>query len=270
MRGASRASLAEATDRLTGMLAGGADAGQLGDELFSVAGLLDSESGLRRVLSDPSRPAAAKAGLAGTLLSGKVAAATLEVTTGLVSGRWSAPGDLADAAEQLAVLAIVAGADDDGTLDEVEDELFRFGRIVDAEPDLRVTLSSPYIAPERKRQLIDALLAGKVTGPTLRLVSRAAIHPRGRSLGRSLEEYAGLAARRRALLIAEVHVAAELSAAQRGRLAAALSAAYGHDVHLNVVLDPEVIGGMSVRISDEVIDGSMATRLAALRRKLAA
>ena len=77
MRGASRASLAEATDRLTGMLAGGADAGQLGDGLFSVAELLDRESGLRRVLSDPSRPAAAKAGLAGTLLSGKVAAAAL-------------------------------------------------------------------------------------------------------------------------------------------------------------------------------------------------
>jgi F-type H+-transporting ATPase subunit delta len=270
MRGASRASLAEATDRLSAMLAGGADAGQLGDELFSVADLLDSQSGLRRVLSDPSRQAAAKAGLAEALLSGKVAAATLEVTTGLVSGHWSAPGDLADAAEQLAVLAVVAGADDEGTLDELEDELFRFSRVVDAEPDLRVALSSPFIAAERKQQLIDALLAGKVTQPALRLITQAAIHPRGRSLGRSLEEYARLAAQRRTRLIAEVHVAAELSAQQRERLAAALSAAYGHDVHLDVVLDPEVIGGMSVRISDELIDGSMASRLAALRRKLAA
>ena len=270
MRGASRASLAEATDRLSAMLAGGADAGQLGDELFSVADLLDSQSGLRRVLSDPSRQAAAKAGLAEALLSGKVAAATLEVTTGLVSGHWSAPGDLADAAEQLAVLAVVAGADEEGTLDELEDELFRFSRVVDAEPDLRVALSSPFIAAERKQQLIDALLAGKVTQPALRLITQAAIHPRGRSLGRSLEEYARLAAQRRARLIAEVHVAAELSAQQRERLAAALSAAYGHDVHLDVVLDPEVIGGMSVRISDELIDGSMASRLAALRRKLAA
>ncbi len=270
MRGASRASLAEATDRLSAMLAGGADAGQLGDELFSVADLLDSQSGLRRVLSDPSRQAAAKAGLAEALLSGKVAAATLEVTTGLVSGHWSAPGDLADAAEQLAVLAVVAGADEEGTLDELEDELFRFSRVVDAEPDLRVALSNPFIAAERKQQLIDALLAGKVTQPALRLITQAAIHPRGRSLGRSLEEYARLAAQRRARLIAEVHVAAELSAQQRERLAAALSAAYGHDVHLDVVLDPEVIGGMSVRISDELIDGSMASRLAALRRKLAA
>jgi F-type H+-transporting ATPase subunit delta len=270
MRGASRASLAEATDRLSAVLAGRTNAGQLGDDLFSVADLLDSQSGLRRVLSDPSRQAAAKAGLAETLLSGKVAAATLEATTGLVSAHWSAPGDLADAAEQLAVLAIVAGADDEGTLDELEDELFRFSRVVDAEPDLRVALSSPFIAAQRKRQLLDALLAGKVTQPALRLITQAAIHPRGRSLARSLEEYARLAAQRRARLIAEVHVAAELSAQQRERLATALSAAYGHDVHLDVVLDPEVIGGMSVRISDELIDGSMASRLAALRRKLAA
>jgi F-type H+-transporting ATPase subunit delta len=270
MRGASRASLAEARDQLSAALAAGANAGQLGDELFSVAGLLDSESGLRRAASDPARQAAAKAALAQTLLSGKVAAATLDVTTALVSGRWSAPGDLADAAEQLAVQAVLAGADDDGTLDELEDELFRFGRVVDAEPDLRVALSSPFVASERKRQLVDALLAGKVTQPTLRLITQAALHPRGRSLGSSLEAWAQLAAQRRSRLTAEVHVAAELGAGQRERLAAALSAAYGHDVNLNVVLDPEVIGGISVLISDELIDGSMASRLAALRRRLAA
>jgi len=270
VRGASRASLAEAKERLLAVLAAGADAAQLGDELFSVTGLLDGESGLRRTLSDPSRPAEAKAGLAGALLSGKIAAATLQVTTSLVSGRWSAPGDLPDAAEQLAVLAIVAGADQAGTLDELEDELFRFGRVVDAEPDLRVALSNPFVARERKQQLLDALLTGKVTPPALRLITQAAFHPRGRSLDRSLDDYARAAAQWRERLVAEVHVAAELSEQQRTRLAAALTAAYGHDVHLNVVLDPEVIGGMSVRIADELIDGSMASRLAALRRELAA
>jgi F-type H+-transporting ATPase subunit delta len=189
---------------------------------------------------------------------------------GLARSHWSAPGDLADAAEELAVLAVVEGAYDAGTLDELEDELFRFARIVDADPDLRVALSSPFIALERKGQLLDTLLAGKVTPPALRLITEAAFHPRGRSLDKSLDEYAALAAQRRERLVAEVHVAAELSEDQRSRLAAALTAAYGHDVHLNVVLDPEVIGGMSVRIADEVIDGSTATRLAALRRKLAA
>jgi F-type H+-transporting ATPase subunit delta len=271
MRGASRASLAEATDQLSDALGRArTNAGRLGDELFAVAGLLDREAGLRRTLSDPSRNGDAKAELARGLLSGKVLAATLDTVTGLVSSRWSAPGDLPDAAEQLAALAIVAQADGEGELDELEDELFRFSRIVAGEPALRVALSSPYVEADRKRQLLATLLDGKVTAASQRLITQAALQPRGRSLDASLEDYAGLAARRRERLVAEVHVATELSAAQRGRLTDALRGLYGHDVHLNVVLDPQVIGGMSVQVGDEVIDGSIATRLAALRRKLAA
>jgi F-type H+-transporting ATPase subunit delta len=141
--------------------------------------------------------------------------------------------------------------------------------VVNAEPDLRFALSSPFIAADRKRRLLDSLLAGKVTGPTLRLVTQAAVQGRGRSLDASLEEYARLTAERRERLVAEVHVAIPLTAEQRGRLVATLAAAYGRDVHLNVVLDPKVIGGMSVQIADEIIDGSMAGRLADLRRRLA-
>ena len=80
---------------------------------------------------------------------------------------------------------------------------------------------------------------------------------------------ASLAARRRQQLIAVVRTAVELSASQRRRLADALAASYGHPVHLNVVIDPSVVGGMSVQIGDELIDGTAATRLAAVRRKLA-
>ncbi len=270
MRGASRASSAEARDRLAAALDGGADAGQLGDELFSFAALLDGEPGLRRMLSAPSRDARARTGLAEGLLSEKISAATLEQVTGLVSGHWSVPGDLADATEELAVIAIAAAAENAAELDELEDELFRFGRVVEAEPDLRVALSNPFIAADRKQQLLDELLAGKVTQSALRLITQVAFHPRGRSLEASLADYARLAAERRERLVAEVHVATELSADQRDRLAAALAAAYGHAVHLNVVLDPQVVGGLSVRIGDELIDGSMASRLAELRRRLAA
>jgi F-type H+-transporting ATPase subunit delta len=270
MRGASRASLAESRDRLAAALADGADAGQLGDELFAVAGLLDGEPGLRRMLSDPSGQRGAKTGLVEALLAGKLSSVTIELVTGLVSGHWSAPGDLADAAEQLAALAIAAAAESAGALDELEDELFRFGRVINAEPDLRAALSNPYIPAVHKQHLLDALLAGKITQPSLRLITQAALHPRGRSLEASLAVYARLAAERRERLVAEVHVAAELSADQRGRLAAALAASYGHDVHLNVVVDPQVVGGMWVRIGDELINGSMASRLADLRRRLAA
>jgi F-type H+-transporting ATPase subunit delta len=267
MRGASRASLAEAKEQLAGL---GEDVSRVGDELFAVTTLLDREAALRRLLSDPARGAAARRALTAELLRGRVSEQTLELVTGLAGARWSEPGDLADAAEQLAVLAVAETADAAGTLDELEDELFRFGRVVNAEPELRAILANPFVDAERKRELIGSLLVGKVTPQALRLISQASVYPRGRSLDASLAEYGRLAAERRERVVAEVHVAVGLTADQRRRLAAALAAAYGHDVHLNVVLDPQVIGGMTVRVGDELIDGSMAGRLAGLRRGLVA
>jgi len=274
VRGISRASLADARERLAAVLAGPASADpgaeKLGDELFAVTGLLDDQVRLRRILSDPSRDSSARQALATGLLRGKVSDPTLDVVTALVGSNWSQPADLADAAEQLAVLAVVAAADNDGLLDDVEDELFRFGRVVNAEPQLRITLSDPFIAADRKNELLRSLLGGKVSEPSMRLITQAADHPRGRSLDVSLEEYARLAAERRERLVAEVHVAIALTDEQRGRLRAALTATYGRDVHLNVVLDPRVVGGMSVQISDEIIDGTVAGRLAELRRRMTA
>jgi F-type H+-transporting ATPase subunit delta len=160
-------------------------------------------------------------------------------------------------------------ADHEGHLDDLEDELFRFSRILSAEPELRSALSNPLLPADRKRGLLDALLGGKVTPVTLRLISQAALHPRGRSLDASLEEYGRLAAAWRQRLIAVVRVATGLDSGQRERLAAALSRTYGRGVHLNVVIDPGVLGGMSVQIGDEFIDGSVASRVARLRHRLA-
>ena len=270
MRGTSRASLAEAKEQLAAVIAGGADLGRLGDELFAVTGLLDAHPALRRMLSDPTREARAKAALAGDLLASRIAPETLGLVRGLVGLRWSEPADIADAAEQLGALTIIEIAEREHKLDDVEDELFRFGRIVNAEPELRSALSSSFIPADRKHELLDALLGGKVTGPTLRLVTQAADQARGRSLDASLDEYARLAAERRERLVAEVHVAVPLSGDQRSRLAAALASAYGHDVHLNIVVDPQLIGGITIRIGDELINGSVASRLAELKRGLVA
>lgn len=272
MRGTSRASLAEARDRLSAALAGPAAAqgGQVGGELFGVTGLLDSDPALSRALSDPARLAADRADLARALLTGKVSPVTLDQVTGLVSGRWSEPSELADAAEVLAVTAIATQAEADGEVDELEDQLFRFGRITAASPDLRAALSNQFLAAEHKRDLVRALLDGKVVPGTMALVTEAAVRPRGRSMDVTLATQANIVAEQRNRLVAEVHVAVALTAEQRTRLAAALAASYGRQVHLNVVLDPEVVGGMSVRIGDELINGSVASRLAELKRNLAA
>jgi F-type H+-transporting ATPase subunit delta len=272
MRGASRGSLAAAKDRLAASLADAttAQAADFGDQMFAIVGLLDREPALRRSLSDPSIDGSARAGLAEALLRGKISAAALDQVTALAGDRWSEPGDLADAAEELAVMAICTSGDIVGQLDELEDELFRFGRIVGGNPGLRYALSNLFVPPEGRRSLVVDLLDGKVTGPAMRLISQAAAHPRGRSMDANLESYANFAAALRERLVAEVHVAVPLSGDQRSRLAALLAAAYGHDVHLNVVVDSQLVGGMTVRIGDELINGSVASRLAELRRGLAA
>jgi F-type H+-transporting ATPase subunit delta len=265
----SRASLVEVEERLEPLTAGTQAAMALGDELFSIAGLLATQPALRRALTDPSRPSEARAGLAETLLAGKVSEEATSLVAAAAAARWSAPGDLTDAVEQLAAQAVVAAAEREGRLDDLEDELFRFGRIVASQPELRIALTNPFASPDRKRQLLAQLLASQVTPETLRLVTEAATNPLGRSMDVSMEEYAKLAARRRERLVAEVHVAVPLSEEQRRRLASALASTYGHQVHLNVVLDPRVEGGMTVRVGDELIDGSVATRLAEARRRLA-
>ena len=270
MRGASRASLTEAKDRLATMAAGSARPSELGAELFSVVGLLDAEPPLRRALADSSSARDARAGLVSGLLGSRVSADAVELTSSLATSPWSSPADLVDAIEELAVLAVVTEADEAGRLDDLEDDLFRFGRVLGTQPELRAALGNPFAPADAKTQLINTLLADKTSPQTVELVTQASLQPRGRSLDRTLEVYAALAAEQRERLVAEVRVATELSAEQRRRLVAGLSRAYGHDVHLNLVLDTQVIGGMIVRIAGEQVDSSVATRLAEARRRLTA
>jgi F-type H+-transporting ATPase subunit delta len=270
MRGISRASLAEVVARLEPLTDEPATAADLGNELFAVAGVLASQSVLRRALGDLSRPADARGALARSVFSGKVSADALGVVEAVATSRWSAAGDLTDAVEQLAVQCVVAAAEANNHLDELEDELFRFSRIVASSPELRIALTNPFAPAQAKQELVAGLLADRVTPESLRLITEAAISPLGRSLDVSLEDYARLAAQRRQRLVAEVHVAVPLTDQQRVRLAAALAAEYGHQVHLNVVIDPRVEGGMTVQVGDDLIDGSIATRLATARRRLVA
>ena len=270
MRGASRVAFAEARDRLTETVADADVAATVGDELFAVVRLLDQEPGLRRALADYTSAPEARAGLVRDLLGDRVSAATLDVVSGLARERWSVPRDLADAAEELAVLATAAAAGGAGNLDDVEDELFRFGRIASGEPELIAALSSQRYADGPKRELLNALLSGKVAPAALRLITQAAVNPRGRNLEANLADYARLVADWRQRLIAVVRVATMLSDRQRERLTAALSAIYGRGIQLNVVIDPQVVGGVSIHIGDDLIDGTLSSRLAALRRHWAA
>jgi F-type H+-transporting ATPase subunit delta len=270
MNGASREALAAARERLDALTdSTPADAGRLAGELAAVTALLDRESSLRRALTDPAQPGEAKAALVRRLLAGQVGEETLDVVSGMVRSRWSQSRDLTDAVEELADTADLIAAQRSGDLDDVEDELFRFSRILEGSSELRAALASRVAGGEAKSGLLHSLLGGRANPVTERLVTRLVTAPRGRSLDNGIEALSRLAAARRNRMVAEVVSAIPLTDRQKERLGAALAQIYGRQVHLNLDVDPEVLGGVRVRVGDEVINGSIADRLEEAARRMA-
>lgn len=272
MQGASREALVSLRERLTALRAELPDAAGfngIADGLFAVVRLLDREHNLRRTLGDPALMPEAKQQLLDGLLGSQLDALSLGLVKEAVSKRWSSSRDLVDALEILAVTAVFFLTEADSTLDQVEDELFRFARTVAREPELRAVLTDRGLATDRKQALLNGLLDGKVEDGTKRIVEVLVITPRGRTLEDGLEEYAALAADVRSRTLATVTTAVALDDAQKERLAASLSAQLGVNVQLQVEIDPKVIGGVVVYMGDEIIDGSTRHRLAEARRRLA-
>lgn len=269
MQGATRDALVTARENLDALIrAGDVDLDELGDELFAVVSVLDREGALRRALTDPGRSADDRAALVRAVLGDRLSETASDVLAGVVRARWSLARDLADAIELLAAEAVVASAEQSGRLDAVEDELFRTSRIVAGAPQLRVALGHRSAPVESRLRLIEGLLAGKVGDETLKLVRQAVAAPRGRTLDRTLETYADVAAERRRRVVATVTAAVPLTEEQRQRLTRALAAIYGHEIQLNVDVDPDLVGGIRVEIGHEVIDGSVISRLEEARRGL--
>jgi len=187
----------------------------------------------------------------------------------VVAQRWSGPRDMVDAVEMLAVQATFLVAHADGSLDDVEDELFRFSRIVAHDPELRAVLTDRGLDNERKTALLEGLLGERTRPETLRLVSSLVLAPRSRTLEGGLEEYARIAAEIRERSVARVLSAVRLTEAQEERLTAALGRLLGRKVQLQLDIDPDVIGGLVVRVGDEVIDGTIRHHLRAARIALA-
>ncbi|MFJ1744997.1 F0F1 ATP synthase subunit delta [Streptomyces sp. NPDC088116] len=270
MHGASREALAAARERLDALTdSTSVDAAKLADELAAVTALLDREVSLRRVLTDPAQAGEAKAELAGRLLSGQVGGPAADLVSGMVRSRWSQPRDLVDSVEELSATAELTAAERSGTLDDVEDELFRFGRIVESSTGLRAALTDRSAVVSAKTELLHSLLGGRANPTTERLVVRLVTQPRGRSLEAGLQTLSRLAAARRDRMVAVVTSAVPLTEGQKRRLGAALAKLYGHPMHLNLDVDPEVLGGVSVRVGDEVINGTVADRIDEATRRLA-
>ena len=248
---------------------GGAGFGAVAESLFQVGRLLNREAGLRRALTDPSRSDDDRVALVDSVLGSRIDANAMRIVRELVKARWSDPGDLADAARTLGAQALFIVAEDEGRLDDVEDELFRFGRVVDREPQLRSALTDAALPLERKTELLQSLVGDKVRPQTLRLLQEAAV-TRRMSFDRTIDAFGQLAAERRSRSIATVRTAVALTDDQTERLTESLTRLFGRQIHLQVEIDPSVMGGLAVRVGDEVIDSTVARRLDEVRRRFVA
>jgi F-type H+-transporting ATPase subunit delta len=269
--GASRQSLIAARKSLDELLKGlsAADASALSAHLFAVVTTLDSSTPLRRALTDNSRDANSKAELAKELFGKSTSDLAIKLLINLTALRWSSPSNLGDVIEQLAVEAEASVANQNNELDRLEEEIFQFSRIVASDLELRQILNSPKYSGEGKRVLVAKLLASKVSPSTSRLLAALVSGMRGRSIERTIAFYASAAAARKMRVIAHVKSAVELSQAQKDKLASSLSGKIGQPVRLNVELDPKVLGGLSIRFADELIDATIVNRLADAGRALA-
>lgn len=269
--GASRQSLIAARKSLDELLKGlsAADASALSAHLFAVVATLDSSTPLRRALTDNSRDANSKAELAKELFAKSTSDLSIKLLISLTALRWSSPSNLGDVIEQLAVEAEASVANQNNELDRLEEEIFQFSRIVASDLELRQILNSAKYSSEGKRVLVAKLLASKVSPSTSRLLASLVSGMRGRSIERTIAFYASAAAARKMRVIAHVKSAVELSQAQKDKLASSLSGKIGQPVRLNVELDPKVLGGLSIRFADELIDATIVNRLADAGRALA-
>ena len=156
----------------------------------------------------------------------------------------------------------------EGTLDEVEDELFRFARSYESSDALRNALTDEQIPAGKRQAIVEGLLGGKATSTTTQLVSMVVGSGRGRDLPAIIDKLVARASSAKNLELAEVRTAVPLTQDQETRLAAALANATGKQVNVKVVVDPSVLGGVVATIGDTVIDGSVRTRIDQLKSRL--
>ncbi len=262
MGSASREALARSVSALAG-LGSKADLATA-EDLFAAGRVVADSAQLRSVLSDPSASAEGKTALVERVFA-SLSAPAVQLLTVVAGERWSNQNDVLGAIEELGIRAIAASSPRNV---DIPGELFAFGGAVTSDAGLELALRSKLAAPEAKAQLAERLLAGKASKQTAAIVRQLVLQPRGRSVRESLREAARIVAAQYDQKIATVVTAMPLPAEQAERLRASLAAKYG-DLKLNEVVDPTILGGMRVQIGDDVIDGSVSSRLTELRLQLA-
>ena len=245
-----------------------AEASQFSTDLFTVLTVLSSSVGLRRALTDNSRDTASKTQLITDLFGKNIGDATKVLVTQAAGLRWSNPSEIADAIENLAVESASAAADKSNELEQLENQLFDFAQVLIANSDFRQALNTTADSDEGKVSLVESVVNGKYAASTINLLKKVVLLRRGRNIDATLATYAHYVSNSRNRLVAHIKTAVELSPTQKSSLIAALTKQMGREVHVNIEIDPKVLGGISIRYADDVIDGTVVNRLAEASRAL--
>lgn len=264
MGSATREALASSRDALAAL--GSSVDLATGEGLFTAGRVVGDSSQLRSALADSSSDEKARLALVDRVFSSALTPSALVLMKAIVSARWSSQDDLLAGIEEMGLRATAVSAPSDVS---IESELFAFAAAVSSDADLELALTSKLGRADAKLDLVDALLAGKVSAQTLAIVRHLVRQPRGRRIGQLLRHAASVVADQSGTTIATVTSATALTPAQLERLNKSLAARYGRELTINQIVEPGLVGGVRVQIGDDVIDGSIATRLKDLRLQLA-
>jgi F-type H+-transporting ATPase subunit delta len=234
-------------------------------ELFAAARVLGDSSHLAGALADSAASVEARSKVVADVFGPALSPLATQLITVAASQSWSAADDLVDGVEELAVRAASEAAPDA----DIEGELFAFTRVVAENPELELALGSRIGNSDAKGQLVQSLLSGRASDAGILVASSLVRQPRERRVRDLLARGMRFAAAQRGRTVATVYSAVALGADQQQRLTATLGARYDTQVSLNTVVDPRIVGGLRVQIADDIIDGSVSTRLSELRQRLA-
>lgn len=273
MKAASREAQSHVTGQLESLI-GSADnavatAAQIGTELFLIVDQLDTERALRVAIADTSLEPGQRAGMVKDVFGGKVAEPTLNILTAAAEQEWSTPREFRAGLINLGRFALQKGAQEQGQLEQVENELYQLSILLEDEKELTQLLSDRTATAAQKRGLLASVIYGKVTMFTEAL----ALQVIGRPHHNPVDDLAALAenvAEMRGKSVARVKTAEALNDTQRDALARKLEQIYGREIAIHSEVDPSLLGGMVVRVGDEVIDGSTRGKIERLRTDMAA
>lgn len=236
-----------------------------GRQLLAAGRTMGASSQLLGALSNPSGSPEGTAALVDEVFA-ELDRPARTLLQSMVASRWSSGGDLLAGIEEVGIRAIASTVEGESLL---EAELFEFGRAVTSEPELELALGSKRGTAEAKLALVTELLGARASAHSLEIASHLVRQPRGRRIGELIRSAVAIAADTAGKGIATVSSARPMTIAQRDAVAASVAARYGREHVINEIIDPSLIGGVRVQVGNEVIDGSIASRLADMKLQLA-